>query len=76
MMTAGTAAMKWAASGPAPTPSSSAPAAAASQTTGPVTATTTVGTTVMRTPPAGEERHVRAAALPFRALCGVPGMHA
>lgn len=59
MTTVGMAAMKWAASGPAPTPSSSAPAAAASQTTGPVTATTTAGTTAMRTPPAGEERQVR-----------------
>lgn len=75
MMTVGMAAMKWAAPGPAPTPSSSAPAAAASQITGPVTVTTTVGTTAMRTPPAGEEQHVRTAALPFRAICGVLPMH-
>lgn len=59
MTTAGTAATKWAVPGRAPTPSSSAPAAAASRTTGPVTVTTTVGTTAMKTPPAGADRHVR-----------------
>lgn len=63
MTTAGTAATKRAAPGPAATPSSSAPAGAASRTTGPVTATTTAGTTVMKTPPAGADQHVRTACI-------------
>lgn len=65
MMTAEMAVMNWAASCPAPTPSSSAPVAAVSQTTGPVMVITTVETTVMRTRPAEVDQCVSMPALPF-----------
>lgn len=64
-MTVETAAMKWAASAPAPTTSFSAPVADASPTTGPVTAITTVETSATRTRPAEVVQHVRTSALPF-----------
>ena len=64
-MTAEMAAMKWAASSPAPTPSSGAPAVAASRTTGPATATTTAETSATRTRPAEVDQHVRTPASPF-----------
>lgn len=66
MMTAEMAVMKWAASSPAPTPSSGVPVVAVSRTTGPVTVTTTVETSVMRTRPAEVDQHVRISALPFK----------
>lgn len=59
MMTVETAVMRWAASAPAPTLSSSARVAAASPTTGLVTVIMTVETTVMRTRPAEEDQPVR-----------------
>lgn len=68
MMTVEMAVMKWAASGPAPTASSSAPVAAASQTTGRVMVTTTVEITVMRTRPVVEDQHVSIPACLFIAV--------
>lgn len=62
-----TAATRQAASAPAPTPSSSAPVAGVSQTTGPVTATTTVETTATRTRPAEVDQHVRRLSLKWSA---------
>lgn len=65
MTTVETVVMKWAASSPVPTPSFSAPVVAVSQTTGPVTVTTTVETSVMRIRPAEVDHHVRMPVLPF-----------
>lgn len=65
-MTAEITVMKWAAFGPAPTPSSSAPVVAASQTIGHAMVTMIVEITVMRIQPAEVDQHVRKPALHFK----------
>lgn len=72
MMTAVMAVMRWAASTPVPTASSSAPTAAASQTTGPVMATTTAETSAMRTQPVEAPRPVRMHESSFQILNSEP----
>lgn len=74
MTTAGMAVMKWAASSPAPTLSSSAAVAAVSQTTGLVMVIMTVVTSAMRTRPAEVDLHVRNSAEALTELSSVKAL--